>query len=204
MKKKIACLLLAAGKSSRMQGTNKLLLDIGGQSLILRSANEALKANFCEVAVVTGFQSDLIQDEIESLPLTVVFNPHFSSGMHSSIRKGLEYLSCSYDAFVVCLADQPNFNYRTVLQLIERYERSDERTIIYPTFNGERGNPVLIPASYVSEIFAEPDGDHGCLYLLKRHWQNVTAVEVGNKSVLLDIDSPEDYFSSIVETQHAN
>ncbi len=190
---KIACLLLAAGSSSRMKGANKLLLEVNGESFVRRTLKEITRVSLSEVVVVTGHEADRVRTEIESLPAKVIFNNNFATGMHSSIRAGLLALESPCDAFFVCLCDQPHFDHQILMMLKNVRERSGIDGIFAPTFAGQKGHPVLISSRFIPEILAHDDGDHGCSYLFKRHPQDVIAVEVDSSGVVIDVDEPADY-----------
>lgn len=186
---RVACLLLAAGRSSRMQGLNKLLLRVGETSLVRRTALEIAKVDLSELVAVTGFEHDKIKKELKPFSFGIVYNKYHLNGMHSSIREGLKALKNPCDGFFVCLADHPYFDSSTLQILMDAF--TDRKKIIFPTFNGERGQPVLIGADYIPEILAHEDGDHGCTYLFENHPDSLIAVPV--QTSLRDIDRPQDY-----------
>ena len=194
MSRNIACILLAAGRSSRMGGANKLLLKINGESMVQRTAREIDQVGFAETIFVTGHQTELVTTEVEEFSGLKVFNPDFATGMHSSIRAALNVLHEDIDAFFICLADQPDFSHQVLNRMICFYESSSDRdAIIYPSFEGKRGHPVLISTHYKKEILLEPDGDYGCAYLFKRHADKVKEIAVDTDDILKDIDEPADY-----------
>ena len=84
---KIACLLLAAGRSTRMQGMNKLLLRVGETSLVKRSATEIAKVNLSEMIAVTGFEHDKIKKELKDSSFGIVYNENHMVGMAGNIER---------------------------------------------------------------------------------------------------------------------
>ena len=54
---RVAGVILAAGASSRM-GTNKMLLELDGESLVRRAVRRALAAGLAPVVVVIGHEPD--------------------------------------------------------------------------------------------------------------------------------------------------
>lgn len=195
----ISCLLLAAGRSSRMLGPNKLLLTLHGQSLVRRTALEICKMPFKQIVAVTGHDSEKVSREIEDLPLQIVFNAHHLSGMHSSIRTGLEALTEPSDGFFVCLSDQPGFSHEVLKKMMVAFEENLGKKIIYPSYAGERGQPVLIPQSFVPEILGHADGDHGCNYLFKKYPEQTQEVILEKPEALVDVDTPEQYSLAVAE-----
>ncbi len=190
---RISCLLLAAGSSRRMGDANKLLLTIAGQSLVKKTAEEVSKFPFEETIAVTGYESNLVAQEIASEDVRVIKNALFETGMHSSIRAGLNALTEPFDGFMICLSDQPFFDVTVIEVLAKRFSQLSGPRIVYPVVKSEKGHPVIISRHFVPEILAEADGDHGCNYLFKRHPEALYPLDFDNDFVLLDVDTPEDY-----------
>ena len=73
----IAALVLAAGRSSRMGGPNKLLAEIGGRPLVRIAVEEALASRARPVIVVTGHQRERVEAALAGLPVDFVHNAAF-------------------------------------------------------------------------------------------------------------------------------
>jgi molybdenum cofactor cytidylyltransferase len=192
-RKSLSCLLMAAGQSKRMGASNKLLLPIEGKSVVRRSAESLKRLPFKEIIAVTGFESPMIEAELESLGIGFVHNENFPTGMHSSIRAGILALSDTSHGFVVVLADQPWIDDSVFHRLIDEFSLRTGPRILTSWSDGKRGNPTIISSDFIPEILAEPDGDYGCSYLFKRHPNVVVEVQVQDPGILIDIDTPEDY-----------
>lgn len=190
---KISCILLAAGTSSRMRGKNKLLLKVDEKSLIRKTLEEVKKLPFFEVIVVTGFDNEKIMNELHDLSPRFVHNPDFEKGMHSSIKSAVKSLSPDSEGFFVCLGDQPYFDHKNLKELLKISSQDKNHQVFCPTFEGQRGHPVLLSSTFIPEILQEPDGDYGLAYLLKRHKEAVLEVPIASRNILLDIDQPLDY-----------
>src|ERR1035437_541898 len=106
----ISALLLCAGESRRM-GMPKALLNLDGESLLLRSLKRLTSANVDEVLCVTGGHHLLIEQELEKSkplkPLRVLHNPRFSEGIMGSIQTGLRGLNRKSKAAIITLVDLP-------------------------------------------------------------------------------------------------
>jgi len=74
-------------------------------------------------------------------------------------------------------------------QLMHAFWHGDGE-IIVPTFEGRRGNPVLIARTHFAELLALPP-DAAPRHLLRRH--PVTSIAVDSDSVLQDVDDRESY-----------
>lgn len=185
---KFSSIQLAAGDSSRMKGQNKLMLKVDGETFVHKTLKEIRKAELYQNIIVTGFEEERIRNELQDLSPLFVHNPDFESGMHGSIKKGVNVFSG--DAFFICLSDMPYFDSEVLNLLKSKYSAGK---IFVPVFEGKRGHPVLFSSAFVPEIMQEPDGDYGLSYLLKRHSDKVVEVPVSSRNILVDVDSPEDF-----------
>jgi len=84
-------IILAAGNSSRL-GEPKQLLRYNSKSLIWHVAEEAVTAIGNPVIIVTGSNHELIFNEINTLPVQLVYNENWQQGMAFSISTGLNAL----------------------------------------------------------------------------------------------------------------
>jgi molybdenum cofactor cytidylyltransferase len=62
--------------------------------------------------------------------------------------------------------------------------------VVIPTFEGQRGHPVLIRRELVPEILAQPADSSLRDYIEARGYRTV---KVGDQAILWDLDTPEDY-----------
>ncbi|MFA6312712.1 MAG: methylmalonyl Co-A mutase-associated GTPase MeaB [Sterolibacterium sp.] len=186
---RIAALVLAAGRSSRMGGSNKLFARVGGIALALRARNAALASRAVCVIVVSGFEADKLTALLASPRVSIVHNPDFAQGMAGSLRRGIAALPADIDGVVVLLADMPRINAAHIDVLIDAYAASD--SIIAPTQRGRRGNPILWPRRYFEEMQGI-DGDMGARELLTLHADAIVALEMADDAIFTDVDTPED------------
>lgn len=117
---KAAAVLLAAGLSRRMGERNKLLIEIGGEPLVRRTAKVYLAAGV-DVHAVLGFEAGQVRAVLEDLPITFVTNPHYEEGQQSSVRAGVESLPPGYDVLLVALADQAALTPADIASLLDAF-----------------------------------------------------------------------------------
>ena len=67
----IAGILLAAGTSSRM-GSNKLLFELNGESVLRGAVRRALAGGLSPLVVVLGHEADKTRRELDGLPCRTV------------------------------------------------------------------------------------------------------------------------------------
>ena len=187
---RIAALLLAAGKSSRMGGPNKMLVEIDGVPMVARTAQRLLSSRARPIVAVLGNEADAVDAALGRLPVERVRNPNFAEGLSTSLKCGFAALPPDVDGVVVCLGDMPLIAGRDLDRLIAAFNPLEGRAIIVPTRRGKRGNPVLWARRFFPEM-AELAGDVGAKHLIGEHADLVTEVEMDSDGVLVDIDTPE-------------
>lgn len=191
--KVVGAIILAAGQSRRM-GRPKLVLPWGDKTVIENVVNELLSAGISQIIVVTGGSNDLVEANLRSYPVRVVFNPDYSSGeMMESLKIGLQNAPEGWDACLIVLGDQPQIRSVVVCDLLNEYF-STCAGIILPSFRMKRGHPWLVGKEYWPELL-EYRSPQSLRDFLSSHAQSIRYVNVDDVSVMLDLDTPEDYES---------
>ena len=85
--RRFAAVILAAGRSTRMGGPNKLVAEIGGRPLVRIAAEQALKSKARPVVAVTGHERDKVEKALHGLKVTTIHNPSFADGLSTSLRR---------------------------------------------------------------------------------------------------------------------
>jgi len=186
---KIAAVVLAAGRSSRLAPRNKLLEPIEEKPIIARVADAALKSGADPVVVVTGFDAERIAEALGGPKLTLVHNPDFARGLSSSLQAGVTALPATVDGALICLGDMPKVDPSVLRALMTAF--TGPAAICVPVYQGRRGNPVLWGQRYFTEMMGL-SGDIGAKSLIARHAEHLIEVEVETTSIFEDIDAPAD------------
>lgn len=188
----IGAVVLAAGQSRRM-GTPKMLLPWGETTVIASVVGALQDASLAQIVVVTG--ANRLDVEAALLPedITLAQNSRYQRGeMLASLQVGLHALREEIQAALVVLGDQPQIESRVVQQIAARAGES-ALPLVVPSFQNRRGHPWLVRRMLWPEISAM-DGERETLRdFLNRHARQVAYVNVDTSSVLLDLDTPEDY-----------
>lgn len=185
----IACIVLAAGRSTRM-GANKLLADLGGRPLLRHAVEAALASRARPVLVVTGHQADEVRTALAGLDVAFVANPDFALGLASSLKAGLRAVPTECAGALVLLGDMPRITAAHLDALMAVFASGAAPGIVVPVHQGQRGNPVLWPADLFGEMLAL-DGDAGARGLMGTHASRVREIDLGTDAVLMDVDTPE-------------
>jgi molybdenum cofactor cytidylyltransferase len=187
---RIAALVLAAGQSRRMGGPNKLLVEIDGKAMVAHVVDMLKTAKVFLITVVTGHQADQVRSALAGRDITFVHNARYGEGLSTTLGAGIAALPPEADGAIICLGDMPKLTAAAVDRLIAAYDPVENRSIIVPTSGGKRGNPVLWGKRYFAEMRAV-SGDVGARHLIGEHQDLVAEVEIGDRGVLVDIDTKE-------------
>ena len=185
----VHAIVLAAGRSSRMGGPNKLLARFDGVPLIRRIAQAATEARTASVTVVTGHQSDRVREALDGLPVRSTHNAEFASGLAGSLKAGIDALPSSASGALVMLGDMPEVGAADIDRLMAAFVASGGTAIVRATHEGKRGNPVILPRSTFAQI-ARLEGDTGARAIIESGVAPVIDVEIG-RAASLDVDTVE-------------
>ena len=188
--RRVAAVVLAAGRSTRMGGPNKLLADIARRPLVRIAAEEALASRAKPVIVVTGHQREQVETALAGLPVQFVHNPEYADGLGTSVRAGIAAVPADADGAIVCLGDMPQVDAGLIDRLIAAFDPDQGALVVMPTFEGRRGNPVLWSRRFFPDLTAI-EGDVGARHLIGRYSEAVVEVPLAGKAALVDVDTPE-------------
>ena len=188
--RQVAAIVLAAGRSTRMGGPNKLLAELNGKKLVRIATEQALASKASEVIVVTGHQAELVEQALAGLKVKFARNPDFAGGLASSVKTGIAAVAKDADGAVICLGDMPLIDAHLLDRLVEAFDPDRGNLIVVPVAEGRRGNPVLWSRRFFSELLTL-DGDIGARHLIAKHAEAVAEVPVDGESAFLDIDTPQ-------------
>ena len=186
----VTAIILAAGRSTRMGGPNKLLAELDGRKLVRIATEQALASKASDVVVVTGHQAELVEQALEGLKVRFVRNPDFAGGLASSVKAGIAAVPENADGAVICLGDMPLIDAHLIDRLIETFAPDRGNLIAVPVADGRRGNPVLWSRRFFKELMTL-DGDIGARRLIAKHAEAVAEVPVEGDGAFLDIDTPQ-------------
>jgi molybdenum cofactor cytidylyltransferase len=203
----LTVIVLAAGLSSRMGAQNKLRLPFGEKTILQTTLQHIIDADLGEILVIVGHEKELIESDLALFKnkIKIVFNPHFESGMTSSIQAGVANSDENMEhpdkggteGYMICLSDMPllqPIDYQRISNFYLNFREKKDNTypIIQPVFNQQRGNPVIFHPIYKKEIL-DLQNTEGGKPIVQKHKENVHFVEMQNDAILLDADTPDAY-----------
>ena len=187
----LSLIILAAGRSTRMPGRNKLLVKVDGKQIIRRLVERALSSKVDEVIVVLGWEAKKIRDTLDDLPCRFAVNKEYRKGQSSSVKAGLREISPGTEAILVLPGDVAMINPRSIDRVMEAYN-DGKNAIVVAAHNGRSGHPILLSKKLFKEIEQIDEATFGLKSVVSRHGSEIRMVETGSESVLRDIDTPED------------
>ncbi|WP_328395416.1 nucleotidyltransferase family protein [Nocardia sp. NBC_00416] len=173
-----AGLILAAGAGRRF-GRPKAEVVVDGERLVDRAVRLLRDGGCARVVVVSGAVA------LDVPHATVVHNPHWETGMGSSLATGLR--AVHETRVVVVPVDMPWLGAESVRRLLA----SDAR-LAMAAYGGRPAHPVLLGAEYFPAIAAEAAGDIGARKFLTANPALVQHIPCDGTGSPDDVDTPQD------------
>lgn len=187
-----AILLLAAGRSSRMRGDDKLLRQIDGVALLRRAAIAALAADHGgRVHVVVPADNPARIAALDGLAVQITETTDWAEGMAGSLRAGLNDVAPDASGVIVALADMPEVAPDHYHALIASFRPGDGAEICRSVAaDGTRGHPVLFSRRFF-EALSDLRGDTGAREVVRSVPEMVVDVPTPGQGAVVDLDTPE-------------
>lgn len=189
----VTAILLAAGSSRRMRGTDKLMENVGGKALIHQTASALIASKADELIIVLRTDDTARCGALDGLNARIVENPLAAEGMGASIRAAMAHVSDDSDCVLIALADMPDLTTADYNKLLAAYDAEEGREIVRAaTEDGKPGNPVLFGKRFFEPLRAL-EGDEGARALLAAHADLVCPIALSATAARVDLDTPEDW-----------
>ena len=188
---RIGAVILAAGGSSRF-GQPKQLLPFRGKSLVCRIIDAACEARCSPVVVVTRSEDEKLHSELDRAGVVMAQNQQWSSGIGSSIRRGIEALinsSPDVEASVLLVCDQPAVDVRAIQRLLALRETTG-KSIVASSYADTLGVPALFSRSIFEELLSLGD-NAGAKSIILQSRGRVASLSFPEGEI--DIDTWEDW-----------
>jgi molybdenum cofactor cytidylyltransferase len=188
----IGAILLAAGASQRFGTENKLLVDLGGQPLVRRVAEEITRSGVTEVLVVTGYDQPSILRALEGMPVRFIHNANWTAGMGASIATGISAVGPEIEGAFIVPGDMPFLTCGLLDSLVVAFDRNrGDRVIVPATPSGEQRNPILWPRRFFPKLNSL-SGAEGAKHLLLSVVTESISVTADDAGVFGDVDTRAD------------
>jgi len=184
----VAGIILAAGEASRY-GEPKQVLKWKGESFVRVVAQTALRAGLSPVIVVTGAHAEQVKSAVHDLEVKVIHNKEWKDGQGSSIRAGVPHIPKECGGAIFLLVDQPQVGI-SILRALKEKHAEGLYPIVAPMVIDRRANPVLFDHAAFPDLMTI-EGDTGGRAIFHKH--RVEYLPWHDESLLLDVDTPEQY-----------
>lgn len=188
---RLGAVLLAAGRSERMGGPNKLLMRIDGQPLVRRTLRALQAVPIGHIVTVLGRDAQAVRIELDALPVRTFCRAPPAADQQVSIDIGLRALPEGLEAILVVLADQPLLDADDLRWLVERWRELPRGCAARPVFEGRPGNPVILDGALREPVLAAGPA-LGCRGYLQAHPQLVHRLSAPNDHFVVDVDTTAD------------
>jgi molybdenum cofactor cytidylyltransferase len=199
---RVAAVVLAAGRSTRMGAVNKMLAEIGGKPLVRIAAEQALASRAKPVIVVTGHERERVEAALAGLSVRFVHNPDYADGLGTSLKAGIAAVPEDADGAIVCLGDMPQVDAALIDKLIAAFDPERGALVVVPSIDARRGNPVVWSRRFFHDLMSI-DGDIGARHLISSYAEAVAEVPVVGAGALTDVDTPESLSAVKAEIERA-
>jgi molybdenum cofactor cytidylyltransferase len=182
-------------------GSPKLLLDVNGKTVIGCVLTALGEAGVSNRLVVIHPQDELLKREVEQYGGRALLPTAPPPEMRDSIRFGLESVvddmrargepADPHQPWFLVPADHPVIDPQTAMILLDAAAKNPGR-IVVPTHSGRRGHPTVFAWRHALQIDQIPAG-LGFNWILEHESSQIVEIEFASSSVLVDLDTPEDY-----------
>ncbi|MCC3646771.1 nucleotidyltransferase family protein [Cytobacillus oceanisediminis] len=183
-------IVLAAGHSTRMKGTHKLLKKFEDETILRYTVNKISANMASKTIVVLNRDFPELESEIRDLPISIVWNPCPKLGISNSLAAAIESLSPACEALLITLADQPEIKVEVMNEVITEYLIS-KNPLIITSYRGKIRHPILFGQLYFNELL-NLKGDQGAKLLISANKEKAH-IYYEDEEAPEDIDTIEDY-----------
>lgn len=185
-------------------GSPKALLQFGATTALGRVVAACQAAGLGPARVVVGAHVEAIAPAARALGARPLTNPRWRDGRTTSIQAGLAALPPSCAAVLLWPVDVCLPGVAAVELLLAARRRAPEAAAWIPCHGGRRGHPVLLTRA-AADGFAALGPDEPARTVIRRLAAagQVVHVDAPNDSVLLDMNTPDDYQALLVRVEGA-
>ena len=188
----ISAILLAAGQSKRMKGSNKLLFKYKNKTLINYILKSLVKSKVNKIIIVLGYQNKPLKKVIIKNKKNIfVLNKKFNLGISSSIKTGLKKISKKDKGFIIVQSDMPFIKALDINKIYNSIVKK-KHLVHALKLKNKVGNPVGFDISILNK-FKKIKGNIGAKFMVKKLKKNTNFIKVSSINVFKDFDYKKDF-----------
>lgn len=194
----IGIVILAAGKSSRMRGQDKLTQRINGVEQIRRITGAAC-AICPDVFITLPDAAHPRASYLLDLEAKIVSVPEAHLGMGRSIAAGVcQLMSEGLDGAMIIPADMPEITQGDLATVQRAFAKAPTSIIQACTLHGQPGHPVVFPKSTFKALQGL-SGDQGAQKIIRTNINLRQLVKLPHANATTDLDTPEEWRDWLAE-----
>ncbi|MFH1372183.1 MAG: nucleotidyltransferase family protein [bacterium] len=194
----ITGVILAAGTSSRMGSTNKLLLKYRNHTIIEATLQQLAHSGVDDLLIVTGFERSRIEIAVAAHltnRISIVHNSNYHLGRAESIKCAVRHIKGKTDAVLFMVADKPGVTSELIDRAIDRY-RQDQPAVLYVETPVGRGHPIIFSRALFDDLLLL-NGDCVGDELVAKYRNDL--VKIKDETPQIDIDNEDDYRALLIK-----
>jgi len=184
---RVAAVLLAAGQSRRFGQSDKMLLQLGGQPMVMHAAQMLSMFGLGRLFAVCPLDGDAAVDLVSAKGFTCIRTTQRDGDLSHSLATGVRAVAALPDvsAILICLADMPFVTSQHIQRLLDAHD-GGPTSIIASSDGGTSMPPALFGRTHF-EALMSLEGDAGARALL-----TMAKLVHADSAILKDIDRIED------------
>ena len=188
---KMGAVVVAAGLSSRMSAF-KPMLPLGDSTVIRTVLAKLRAAGVSSIGVIMGHNAEMLQEHLSGLGVDYLYNREYAmTDMFCSACIGLAHMKDMVGRLFFMPGDIPLFDIRSLFLMMKIMEESGA-PIVIPAYEGRKGHPILVDNGAIPGLLAYKGG-MGLKGAISSFGSAVHVLELDDRGVIMDADSPEDY-----------
>jgi len=185
----LTAIIMLSGLSTRMNGIDKLLIEINGRALVRYVFDIVGKCDFTEVIAVCRKRE--IIDIALSYGFKALLNKNFSKGISESIKLGVSHTNENSTGYMFFQGDQILIEKRHIEKLQSFFIKNND-SIIAPKYNGIMSSPCIFPKKFKNELLLLEGDDGGKKIMLNCSKEGIIFVNIESDKSIIDIDNIND------------
>jgi len=201
--RRIETIVLAAGMGRRFGGSSlKPLAAVHGRPMVVETLDRLRRGGAKHIVIVVGRGADAVREAIEhgfpqaGREFAFVRNRGYTGGLASSLRVGIDAADSDAAGCLIHHADRPFIEPCTVAHILAVAGGGAQAVV--PRFREQPGFPVYISAEVLAAVRPTLRGDQGARRFLRAHDEIVTYLDVEDRGVVEDADTPADLERSLM------
>ncbi len=185
---KTGAIILSAGHHIPQEAF-KPMMAVGGTTIIRRIIILLKQADVDPIVVITGRDGDAVEKHISKMRVICLRNAGYeTTQMYDSVVMGLNYIEDLCQRILILPVKYPLFLGDTISQLL-----STASLAACPVYQGRRGHPILISASFIPALLSYhgPKGLRGALRQ-EAIAPYVEEIPVEDQGIILSVEREED------------